>query len=77
MEDTPLYFELCFPGKKKIIMQCEKCMLCLQVQAKQPIHEKFWAEPSNQAILGRDVMEFEDGSTDRRTLAASTENASK
>lgn len=54
-----------------------KNVCCLQVQAKQPIHEKFWAEPSNQAILGHDVMEFEDGSTDRRALAAGTENASK
>lgn len=74
MEDTALYFELLFPGEKNNAVWK---MLCLQVQAKQPIHENFWAEPSNQASLGHDVMEFEDGSTDRRTLAASTENASK
>lgn len=52
-------------------------MLCLQVQAKQPVHEKFLTEPSNQAFLGHDVMEFEDGSADSRALAGSTENASK
>lgn len=74
MEDTPLSSELCInfsPGKQGKI-----CMLCLQVQAKQPVHEKFWIEPSNQAH-GHDVMEFEYGSADGRALAGSTENASK
>lgn len=51
--------------------------MCLQVQAKQPVHEKFWTEPSNQTFFGCDVMEFEDGSADSRVLAGSTENASK
>lgn len=52
-------------------------MFCLLVQAKQSVHEKFWTEPSNQAFLGHDVMEFEDGSADSRALAGRTENASK
>ena len=52
-------------------------MLCLQVQAEQPVHEKFWTEPNNQAFLGHSVMEFEDGSADSRAPAGSTEDASK
>lgn len=52
-------------------------ILCLQVQAKQPVHEKFWTEPSNQTFLSCVVMEFEDGSADSRVLAGSTENTSK
>ena len=67
MEGTLLSSELCinfFPGKKGKI-----CMLCLQFQPKQPVHEKFQTEPSNQAFLNYDVVEFEDGSADSRALA--------
>lgn len=51
--------------------------MCLQVQAEQPVDEKFWTKPSSETFLGCVVMEFEDGSADSRVLAGSTENTSK
>lgn len=52
-------------------------MCVVQVQAKQPVHEKSWTEPTNQTFPGHDVTELEDGSADSRALPGSTENASR